>query len=114
MTAMLAPITLSVLTAAGSSQMEPVYGWATDPATEWYVVEQHGTGTPGNGHILGQVNVDGGIYDVYKLPYRNVPKIYGVTNFNQLWSVRHNPRTTGSVDVAAHFKSWKDLGLKPG
>ncbi|GMF79691.1 unnamed protein product [Aspergillus oryzae] len=91
-----------------------VYGWTTDPVTEWYVVEQHGTGTPGNGHILGQVNVDGGVYDVYMIPYRNVPKIYGVTNFNQLWSVRRNPRTTGSVDVTAHFKRWKELGLQPG
>ncbi|KAB8207537.1 concanavalin A-like lectin/glucanase domain-containing protein [Aspergillus parasiticus] len=91
-----------------------VYGWTTDPVTEWYVVEAHGTGTPGNGHILGQVEDDGGIYDVYMLPYRNVPEIYGVTNFNQLWSVRREARHTGTVDVAAHFKRWQELGLKPG
>ncbi|PYH44746.1 glycoside hydrolase family 11 protein [Aspergillus saccharolyticus JOP 1030-1] len=91
-----------------------VYGWTTNPVTEWYIVESHGTGTPGNGHILGQVYSDGGVYDVYSLPYRNVPKIYGVTNFNQLWSVRRTPRTTGTVDVRAHFRRWKELGLVPG
>ncbi|KAE8420378.1 concanavalin A-like lectin/glucanase domain-containing protein [Aspergillus pseudocaelatus] len=91
-----------------------VYGWTTDPVTEWYVVEAHGTGTPGNGHILGQVETDGGVYDVYMLPYRNVPEIYGVTSFNQLWSVRREARHTGTVDAAAHFKRWQELGLKPG
>ncbi|KAB8217259.1 concanavalin A-like lectin/glucanase domain-containing protein [Aspergillus novoparasiticus] len=79
-----------------------------------FQAEAHGTGTPGNGHILGQVEDDGGIYDVYMLPYRNVPEIYGVTNFNQLWSVRREARHTGTVDVAAHFKRWQELGLKPG
>lgn len=91
-----------------------VYGWTTDPVTEWYVVESHGTGTPGNGKILGQVTSDGGVYDVYMIPYRNVPEIYGVTNFNQLWSVRREARSTGTVDVAAHFNTWKQLNLEPG
>ncbi|GFF91475.1 glycosyl hydrolases family 11 protein [Aspergillus udagawae] len=91
-----------------------VYGWTTNPVTEWYIVEAHGTGTPGNGHILGQVHANDGIYDVYMLPYRNVPEIYGTKNFNQLWSVRRSHRTTGTVDVTAHFNRWKQLGLQPG
>ncbi|KAI9034752.1 glycoside hydrolase family 11 protein [Aspergillus affinis] len=91
-----------------------VYGWTTDPVTEWYVVESHGTGTPGNGNILGQVNSDGGVYDVYMIPYRDVPEIYGVTDFNQLWSVRREDRSTGTVDVSAHFDGWKQLNLEPG
>ncbi|OGM50590.1 putative endo-1 [Aspergillus bombycis] len=90
------------------------YGCTTDPVTEWYIVEQYGTGTPGNGHILGQVNVDGGVYDVHMLLHRNVPGMYGVTNFNQLWSVRRNHHTAGSVNVTAYFKHWKELGLQPG
>ncbi|RAL13186.1 glycoside hydrolase family 11 protein [Aspergillus homomorphus CBS 101889] len=91
-----------------------IYGWTLNPVTEWYIVESHGSGTPGNGHILGQVNSDGGLYDVYSLPYRNVPKIYGVTNFDQHWSVRRSHRTSGTVDVAAHFRRWKEMGLDPG
>ncbi|GIJ89519.1 hypothetical protein Asppvi_008461 [Aspergillus pseudoviridinutans] len=91
-----------------------IYGWTTNPVTEWYIVESHGTGTPGNGHILGQVYANDGVYDVYMLPYRNVPEIYGTKNFNQLWSVRRSHRTTGTVDVTAHFNRWKQLGLQPG
>jgi endo-1,4-beta-xylanase len=60
------------------------------------------------------VYANDGVYDVYMLPYRNVPEIYGTTNFNQLWSVRRAHRTTGTVDVTAHFNRWKQLGLKPG
>ncbi|PYH91885.1 endo-1,4-beta-xylanase precursor [Aspergillus ellipticus CBS 707.79] len=91
-----------------------IYGWTLDPVTEWYIVESHGTGTPGNGDILGQVDSDDGVYDVYSLPYNNVPEIYGVTSFNQYWSVRRSHRTTGTVDVSAHFARWKELGLEPG
>lgn len=91
-----------------------IYGWTLDPVTEWYIVESHGDGIPGNGHILGQVHSDGGIYDVYSLSYDNVPKIYGVTSFKQYWSVRRSHRTTGTVDVTAHFEGWKKLGLRPG
>ncbi|OJK00069.1 hypothetical protein ASPACDRAFT_117994 [Aspergillus aculeatus ATCC 16872] len=91
-----------------------IYGWTLDPVTEWYIVESHGTGTPGNGDILGQVNSDGGVYDVYNLPYRNVQEIYGVTSFDQYWSVRRSHRSTGTVDVSTHFQGWKDLGLSPG
>ncbi|RDH37684.1 endo-1,4-beta-xylanase precursor [Aspergillus welwitschiae] len=91
-----------------------IYGWTTNPVTEWYIVESHGSGTPGNGNILGQVDSDGGVYDVYNLPYRNVPEIYGVTNFDQHWSVRRSHRSTGTVDVSAHFQRWKELGLNPG
>ncbi|KAI0020142.1 xylanase [Xylariomycetidae sp. FL0641] len=91
-----------------------VYGWTTDPVTEWYVVEQYGTGTPGNGDILGTVSSDGGVYDVYDLFYDNVPEIYGATSFHQYWSVRQSSRSTGTVTTGNHFQGWKDLGLDPG
>ncbi|KAI0025866.1 xylanase [Xylariomycetidae sp. FL0641] len=92
-----------------------VYGWTTDPVTEWYVVENHGTGTPGDGNSLGTVtSADGGVYDVYDLFYDNVEEIYGATSFHQYWSVRQVPRDAGSVDVQAHFDGWAALGLLPG
>lgn len=91
-----------------------IYGWTLDPVTEWYIVESYGTGTPGNGDILGQVESDGGVYDVYSLSYDDVTEIYGVTSFKQYWSVRRVHRTTGTVDVTTHFQRWKELGLDPG
>jgi endo-1,4-beta-xylanase len=90
------------------------YGWTTNPVTEWYVVDKHGTGTPGNGKIIGQVNSDGGVYDVYDLYLANVPKIYGATSFHQYWSVRRAARTSGSITIGNHFAGWKSLGLVPG
>ncbi|KAI0477368.1 concanavalin A-like lectin/glucanase domain-containing protein [Xylariaceae sp. FL0804] len=91
-----------------------VYGWTTDPVTEWYIVEQYGTGTPGNGDVLGTVTSDGGTYDVYDLYYTDVTEIYGATSFHQYWSVRQSSRTTGTVTTGNHFQGWKDLGLDPG
>lgn len=91
-----------------------IYGWTLDPVTEWYIVEDHGTGTPGNGDVLGTVTSDGGTYKIYDLYYSDVPEIYGVTSFHQLWSVRESDRTTGTVDVTTHFDAWKSLGLDPG
>ncbi|KAF3402667.1 putative endo-1,4-beta-xylanase A [Talaromyces pinophilus] len=91
-----------------------IYGWTLNPVTEWYIVEQHGTGTPGNGNVRGTVTSDGGTYDVYDLYYSNVPEIYGVTSFHQYWSIRKVGRSTGTVDVTKHFDTWKSLGLNPG
>lgn len=91
------------------------YGWTTNPVTEWYVVDAHGSGTPGNGKPVGTVTSDSGTYDVYDLYYSNVPEIYGATSFHQYWSVRRAQRTTGgTINVAKHFSGWKSLGLKPG
>ncbi|KAL0939180.1 endo-1,4-beta-xylanase [Colletotrichum truncatum] len=91
------------------------YGWTTNPVTEWYVVDAHGSGKPGNGKPVGTVTTDGGVYDVYDLYYSNVPKIYGATSFHQYWSVRRAARTTGgTINIAKHFSSWKSMGLKPG
>ncbi|KAE9582615.1 putative endo-1,4-beta-xylanase A [Colletotrichum fructicola] len=91
------------------------YGWTTNPVTEWYVVDAHGSGTPGNGKPVGTVTSDSGTYDVYDLYYSNVPEIYGATSFHQYWSVRRAQRTTGgTINVAKHVSGWKSLGLKPG
>lgn len=77
------------------------------------IVEDYGTGTPGNGSPVGTVTSDGGTYEVYDLYYSDVTEIYGATSFHQYWSVRKSKRTTGTVDVATHFKGWESLGLAP-
>lgn len=35
-------------------------------------------------------------------------------SFPQFWSVRQQKRTSGSVDVGAHFKAWQSSGLRLG
>ncbi|KAH6871561.1 xylanase [Thelonectria olida] len=83
-------------------------------AVYWWTTNPHGTGTPGNGNILGQVYSDGGTFDVYDLYYPNVPEVYGATSFHQYWSVRRSSRATGTATTGNHFQGWKNLGLNPG
>lgn len=36
------------------------------------------------------------------------------SSFPQFWSVRQQKRTSGTVDVGAHFKAWQSSGLRLG
>ncbi|KAF7596227.1 hypothetical protein BBP40_002760 [Aspergillus hancockii] len=80
----------------------------------WYIIGSYDTGTPGNDYTLGQIEREDGANDVYMFRYRDVPDICGVTDFNQLCSVRRARCSTGTVDVIAHFNLWKVMGLELG
>lgn len=92
-----------------------VYGWTRDPLVEYYIVESWGTWRPPGGTgFLGTTVVDGATYDVYKTDRINQPSIDGDTTFVQYWSVRQEKRTSGTINVAAHFAAWEEMGLKMG
>jgi len=44
----------------------------------------------------------------------NKPSIQGTATFRQIFSVREDRRSGGSVNMAAHFAKWKEFGLKLG
>ncbi|KAF3927045.1 hypothetical protein ABW21_db0205017 [Orbilia brochopaga] len=92
-----------------------VYGWTRSPLIEYYIVESYGTYNPGSGGTRkGSITVDGSTYDVYTSQRVNQPSIDGTQTFMQFWSVRQSKRSSGSVNVGAHFDAWKNLGMNLG
>ena len=99
-----------------------VYGWTRDPLIEFYVVESWGSWRPpGASAALGTVEVDGGVYDIYRTTRYNQPSIDGTKTFDQFWSVRKTkPQTIdgtkieGTISVTKHFQAWEKVGLELG
>ncbi|MCL2071948.1 MAG: cellulase family glycosylhydrolase [Oscillospiraceae bacterium] len=98
-----------------------VYGWLEEPLVEWYIVDnwhdnyRPGGPTPGvareGSTFHGTVEVNGGTYDIYTSERINQPSINGNTDFLQIFSVRHEKRTSGEVDVTAHFEAWDNVDI---
>ncbi|KFZ18423.1 hypothetical protein V501_01225 [Pseudogymnoascus sp. VKM F-4519 (FW-2642)] len=92
-----------------------IYGWTTNPLIEYYIVESFGDYDPSSAATSkGSVTVDGSSYKILETTRTNQPSIEGTSTFQQYWSVRQNYRSSGSVDVAAHFNAWAALGMTLG
>ena len=92
-----------------------IYGWTRNPLVEYYVVENFGTYDPSSqSQNLGTVTVDGSSYKIAQSTRTNQPSIDGTSTFQQYWSVRQQKRSSGTVDMAAHFNAWSQKGLRLG
>ena len=97
-----------------------VYGWTKQPLAEYYIVENYGNWRPpgesDNMKKVGEITVDGGVYEVYKGTHDGPSIEDGVTHFNQYWSVRkeNQLRNSGTIDIAAHFSEWERFGIEMG
>lgn len=100
-----------------------VYGWTYNRGTkdnlvEFYIVDNwKNFRPPGSGGThMGTVTVDGDEYDIYTSLRTEQPSILGTRTFYQYWSVRKvgQQRTSGTIDVAAHFNAWNELGMEFG
>ncbi|MFW5801169.1 MAG: glycoside hydrolase family 11 protein [Spirochaeta sp.] len=99
-----------------------LYGWTynretEDNLVEFYIVENWINYRPGeNGTYKGSVVVDGDEYDIYTSLRMQQPSILGTQTFYQYWSVRKpgQERTSGTIDIAAHFDAWQELDMTFG
>ena len=102
-----------------------VYGWmegvsgAPNGLVEYYVVDNTlAQYMPGDwvGNVKkGDYTIDGAVYTVYRNT-RTGPAIGGQGNkeFHQYFSIRKSARDCGTINVSAHIKKWKELGMADG
>ncbi|KAJ2935200.1 hypothetical protein H1R20_g1898, partial [Candolleomyces eurysporus] len=95
--------------ATGNSYLA-VWGWTRDPLIEYYIIEHFGSYNPSIGLMSkGTVTTDGSVYDM-GVRFRSS----GLSLFTQFYSVRRDKRTTGTVDLGAHFSAWEAAGMRLG
>ena len=102
-----------------------VYGWmegvsgAPNGLVEYYVVDntlaQYMPGDRVGNVKKGDYTIDGAVYTVYRNT-RTGPAIGGQGNkeFHQYFSIRKSARDCGTINVSAHIKKWKELGMPDG
>lgn len=98
-----------------------VYGWFYngnyDDLVEYYIVDNWKNYNPAsNATYYDSVIVDGVTYRLYTSERIQQPSINGTATFTQYWSIRDEKelRTSGTIDVPAHFRAWNEAGLSIG
>jgi len=108
-----------------------VYGWTRDFAkenanpegsqahlealVEYYIIGNWcawNVSQDRNAQNLGTLNVDGSTYNIYRTERINQPSIRcggACDNFYQYFSIRSNTRSSGTINVSAHFRRWEEL-----
>jgi Glycosyl hydrolases family 11 len=62
----------------------------------------------------GEVAIDGSLYNIAQSTLVDRPSPDGTQTFQQFWSVRKDKRSSGTIDIGAHFRAWSDAGLRLG
>jgi endo-1,4-beta-xylanase len=95
-----------------------IYGWSTNPCTEWYIIDDSFGSMPFNPYgssQKGTATIDG---ETYKLFSNNTTGTGGsrcnASSWLQHWSVRQKARQCGTITVSEHFKAWDAAGMKLG
>ena len=92
------------------------YGWFDKDRIEYFIVDDWGGFEPSecSGELVGTIEADGGIYDIYK---NYVGGFDNPTPVTQITSVRREKKSTengyvdGKISVYKHFEEWKKLGI---
>lgn len=102
---------------SGGNSYLAIYGWTVSPMIEYYIVEDWRSWIPSMAagtSSKGTLNIDGSVYDIYQATRTQQPSIKGTATFQQYFSIRKNPRNTGSIQISEHFKKWESLGMPMG
>ncbi|WP_299256210.1 glycoside hydrolase family 11 protein [uncultured Aquimarina sp.] len=101
---------------SGNSYLS-VYGWTVEPLVEYYIIEDWRNWIPSmaaGASLIDTFTVDGSTYEIYENTRVNKPSIVGNRTFQQYFSIRQDERSSGSIDISAHFDKWESLGMDLG
>src|SRR5690606_11818093 len=103
------------------------YGWTNNPVAELYITEnwyQWNHGRADGREVVGVINLDGVVYDVYLVNQYGRPTPFSPdsSDFPQYVSVRRGRGSDqqnvqpgefirGAINLTRHLKAWEDLGL---
>ena len=101
---------------AGGYNYIGIHGWTLEPIVEFFIVDDWYNKPGANllGQRKGEFTVDGAKYEIYQNQRVAQPSIDGTQSFPQYFSVRSSARQCGHIDISAHFKQWKSLGMNMG
>lgn len=93
-----------------------VYGWATTPCVEYYIIDDSFNGMPFNPWNMqgkGSATIDGEVYKFYAGNTNGTggSRCAGGGSFTQYWSVRQKGRQCGIMTISKHFEEWKKVGM---
>jgi len=101
---------------AGGYSYIGVYGWATSPCTEYYIIDDSFGGMPFNAYGMqgkGSATIDGEVYKFFSGSTNGTggSRCNGGGGFTQYWSVRQKGRQCGVMTITKHFEEWKKVGM---
>ncbi len=93
-----------------------VYGWATSPCVEYYIIDDSFNGmpfSPWNMQNKGSATIDGEVYKFYSGSTGGTggSRCAGGGTFTQYWSIRQKGRQCGVMTITKHFEEWKKVGM---
>jgi len=93
-----------------------VYGWATSPCVEYYIIDDSFNGmpvTPWGMQQRGSATIDGEVYKFFSGTTGGTggSRCAGGGGFSQYWSIRQSGRKCGIMTITKHFEEWKNAGM---
>ena len=83
------------------------------PVSEFNIIENWENWRP-TGDKMKTVVIDGAEYDIFRSDLAGSTYYTSAKGFYQYFSVRKEPRKSGTINVSEHFKAWESLGWVVG